>query len=171
LGEDFLFFSFFFLKNELTEKRYIKTILKLKTMPNFIVKTHKPNTKYNANHFFVLNKSTNSGQPQKEPFMDCFVILFSNEEEEEKVYCIAYSLWKTKFWHPYLKGSVIPFLEIADFENHFSPKVNEMLLDFENHQKDVKALQLLELKEEQCHQNRHLINDLRRLIIHRYCKK
>jgi hypothetical protein len=140
-------------------------------MPNFIIKTHKSGNQYSGSYIFILNKGMNSGKPQKEPFANSFVILFPNEEDSETVYWLAYSLWKSKFWHSFLCGSVIPFLRIEDFKANFYPKVDEMLLDFENHQKDVKALRLLELKEEQFHQNIHLINDLRRVIIHRYCKK
>jgi hypothetical protein len=66
---------------------------------------------------------------------------------------------------------VIPFLRIQDFKNHFSDKITQMLWDFDNHQKDIKALRLLQENEEKLHQNIHLINDLRRIIIHRYCQK
>jgi hypothetical protein len=69
------------------------------------------------------------------------------------------------------KTTFIPFVRIQDFKKDFASKVNEMLQDFEAHQKDVKALRLLELKEEQFHQNINLINDMRRVILHRYCKK
>jgi hypothetical protein len=140
-------------------------------MPNFIIKTHKSGNQYSGSHIFILNKGMNSGKPQKKPFTNSFVILFPNEEDSETFYWLAFSLLKSKFWHPFLRGSVIPFLRIEDFKKNFSSKVDEMLLDFDNHQKDVKALRLLELKEEQFHQNIHLINDLRRVIIHRYCKK
>ncbi len=50
-------------------------------------------------------------------------------------------------------------------------KSNEMTQDFEQHKKDVAALKLLLQKEEQFQQNINLINDLRRVILHRYCKK
>ncbi|MFK7001505.1 hypothetical protein V3470_10470 [Flavobacterium oreochromis] len=113
----------------------------------------------------------NSGKPQKEPFTNSYVIIFSNQEDLENVYWLALAMCKSKFWHPFLVGSVIPFLRIEDFKKHFSDKVNEMILDFENHQKDIKALRLLQEKEEQFHQNINLINNLRRVIIHRYCKK
>jgi hypothetical protein len=69
-----------------------------------------------------------------------------------------------------LVGSVIPFLRISDFIKEFSAKADEMLHDFEQHQKDIHALRLLELQEKQFHQNINLINDLRRVILHRYCK-
>ncbi|MFV8377040.1 DUF6943 family protein [Flavobacterium sp. LB1P62] len=140
-------------------------------MPNFIIKTHQKNAVYKANQIFILNKGMNSGKPPKVPFTNSFVILFQNEEDAETVYWLAYSLWKAKFWHQFLSGSVIPFLRIQYFKGNFSTKVNEMLLDFESHQKDVQALRLLELKEEQFHQNINLINDMRTVILHRYCKK
>ena len=139
-------------------------------MMNFIVKTHKKNTIYNKPHFFILNKGMNSGKPQKEPFTNSFVVIFDNEKDCENMFWITYSLWKSKFWHRNLIGSVIPFLRKVDFIKEFSAKANEMLQDFEQHQKDVEALRLLELKENQFHQNINLINDLRRVILYRYCK-
>ncbi len=137
---------------------------------NFIVKTHKKNTIYNKPHLFLLNKGMNSGKPQKEPFTNSFVVIFDNEKDCENMFWITYSLWKSKFWHRNLIGSVIPFLRKVDFIKEFSAKANEMLQDYEQHQKDVEALRLLELKENQFHQNINLINDLRRVILYRYCK-
>jgi hypothetical protein len=140
-------------------------------MPNFIIQTHRKNTIYSKPHLFVLNKGLNSGKPQKTEFTNSFVIIFSNEEDLETVYWIAYSLWKSKFWHQFLYGSVIPFLRINDLKLNFSARVNTLLLDHEQHQKDIKALRLLEQKEAQFHENINLINDLRRVILYRYCKK
>lgn len=140
-------------------------------MPNYIIKSHKTGTIYTQPHMFILNKGLNSGKPQKEPFANSFVIIFSNQEDAESVYWLALALCKSKFWHQFLVGSVIPFLKIQDFKSTFSKKVIEMLSDYENHQKDIKALRLLELKEEQFYQNINLINDLRRVIVYRYCKK
>jgi predicted ribosome quality control (RQC) complex YloA/Tae2 family protein len=139
-------------------------------MMNFIVKTHKKNTIYNKPHLFLLNKGMNSGKPQKEAFTNSFVVIFDNEKDCENMFWITYSLWKSKFWHRNLIGSVIPFLRKVDFIKEFSAKANEMLQDYEQHQKDVEALRLLELKENQFHQNINLINDLRRVILYRYCK-
>jgi hypothetical protein len=140
-------------------------------MLNYIIKTHQKDTVYKGNQIFILNKGMNSGKPQKEPFTNSFVIQFPNEEDAETVYWLAYSLWKSKFWHQSLYGSVIPFLRIHDFKKDFSAKVNEMLQDFELHKKQVQALRLLEQKEDQLHKNISLINDMRRVILHRYCKK
>jgi hypothetical protein len=140
-------------------------------MLNFIIKTHRKGTFYKGNQIFILNKGLNSGKPQKEPFTNSFVIQFSNQEDAETVYWLAYSLWKTKFWHQSLCGSVIPFLRIHDFKKRFSVKVNEMLVDFELHKKQIQALRLLEQKEEQLLQSIVLINEMRRVILSNYYMK
>ena len=123
-----------------------------------------------GNQIFILNKGMNSGKPQKEPFTNSFVIHFSNNEDAETVFWLTYSLWKAKFWHQYLIGSVIPFLRIKDFKNQFIPKCKTMMEEHEQHKKNVQALKILESKEEQFHENIKLINDLRRVILHNYCK-
>ncbi len=146
-------------------------ILKTESMPNFIIKTHQKDTAYTKPHLFILNKGMNSGKPQKEPFTNSFVVIFQNEEDCENIYFVAYSLWKTKFWHPYLVGSVIPFLRLPDFSKEFNPKASAIMQEHEEHQKNITALKLLEKKEKQFHENINLINDLRRVILYRYSKK
>jgi hypothetical protein len=140
-------------------------------MLNYIIKTHQKDTVYKGNQIFILNKGLNSGKPQKDPFTNSFVIQFPNEEDAETVYWLAYSLWKFKFWHQSLCGSVIPFLRIQDFKKDFSAKVNEMLKEHDLHKKQVQALMMLEQKEDQLQKNISLINDMRRVILHRSCKK
>ncbi len=140
-------------------------------MLNFIIKTHRVGTIYTKPHLFILNKGMNSGKPQKEPFTNSFVIIFQNEEDCESVFFIAYSLWQTKFWHQYLVGSVIPFLRLPDFKKEFFPKAKIMMEEHEQHVKHIAALKLLEQKEKQFHENINLINDMRRVILYRYCNK
>jgi hypothetical protein len=140
-------------------------------MQNFIIKTHQKDTLYAKPHLFVLNKGMNSGKPQKEPFTNSFVVIFDLEQDCENIYFIAYSLWKTNFWHQHLVGSVIPFLRINDFQKEFFIKSKIMMEEHEAHIKQVAALKLLELKEKQFHENINLINDMRRVIVHRYCNR
>jgi hypothetical protein len=140
-------------------------------MLNFIIKTHRVGTIYSKPHLFLLNKGMNSGKPQKAPFTNSFVIIFENEEDCESLFFITYSLWQTKFWHQHLVGSVIPFLRLPDFKKEFNPKARLMMEEHEQHLKNVAALKLLELKEKQFHENINLINDMRRVILYRYCKR
>ena len=139
-------------------------------MPNFIIKTHQKNVVYRANQIFILNKGMNSGKPQKEPFTNSFVILFENEEDAETVYWLTYSLWKARFWHQSLVGSVILFLRINDFKKNFNSKVTEILQEHELHKKQIQALRLLERTEDQFQKNIILINEIRKVILMRYCK-
>jgi hypothetical protein len=140
-------------------------------MLNFIIKTHQKDTVYKGNQIFILNKGMNSGKPQKEPFTNSFVIMFPDEKDAETVYWLAYSLWMSNFWYPFLIGSVIPFLRIQDFKKDFDSKVNEMMQDYELHLKQIKALRLLLEKEDQLKQKSFLINEMRRAILSRYCSK
>jgi hypothetical protein len=140
-------------------------------MTNFIVKTHRKDTSYSKPHLFILNKGINSGKPQKEQFTNCFVIIFEKEADAENLYFIAFSLWKSNFWHIFLCGSVIPFLRIHDFKKEFNIKANILMKQHHEHLKNVAALKLLEEKENQFQQNIKLINDLRKAIIYNYCNK
>ena len=140
-------------------------------MLNFIVKTHQKGTIYSKPHFFLLNKGMNSGKPQKEPFTNSFVVIFENLEDCENIYFVAFSLWQTKFWHQHLVGSVIPFLRLNDFKKEFTAKSKIIMEEHEAHVKHVAALKLLEQKEKQFHENINLINDMRRVILHRYCNR
>ena len=140
-------------------------------MQNFIIKTHLKGTIYLKPHLFLLNKGMNSGKPQKDPFTNSFVVIFDLEEDCENIFFIAYSLWKTNFWHQHLVGSVIPFLRLPDFKKEFFWKSKVMMEEHEEHVKYVAALKLLEQKEKQFHENINLINDMRRVILHRYCNK
>jgi len=140
-------------------------------MQNFIIKTHQKGTIYSKPHLFLLNKGMNSGKPQKEPFTNSFVVIFDLEQDCENLYFVAYSLWQTKFWHQHLVGSVIPFLRIHDFKKEFFVKSKAMMEEHEAHVKHIAALKILEQKEKQFHENINLINDMRRVILYRYCKR
>jgi hypothetical protein len=137
---------------------------------NFIIKTHTKDTQYNKPCLFLLNKGLNNGKPQKEPFTNSFVIIFENQEDVDNVFFISYSLWKTKFWHQFLIGSVIPFLRLQEFKKEFNQKVNALMQENEKHKKSVAALKLLEEKENQFLKNLNLISDLRKAIIYQYIK-
>lgn len=138
-------------------------------MTNFIIKTHQRGTVYSKPNLFLLNKGMNSGKPSKEPFTNSFVVICENEVDAENIYFISYSLWKIKFWHQYLVGSVIPFLRLPDFKKAFFPKYKMMMEEHREHLKNVTALKLLEQREEQLHQNINLINEMRGVILQRYC--
>lgn len=140
-------------------------------MINFKLKHHRTGETYSNPHFFILNKGMNTGKLLDAPCPNCFVISFCCSEDCEHMKAIISSLWRIKFWHQFLIGSVIPYIRIHDFSKNLMLKSNEMMQDFEQHKKDVATLKLLEQKEDQFYKNINLINDLRRVILYRYIKK
>ena len=66
---------------------------------------------------------------------------------------------------------MIPFLRLPDFIKEFNPQSSLMMVEHEQHLKNVAALKLLEQKENQRKEELLLINDLRKAILYRYCRK
>ncbi len=140
-------------------------------MLNFTIKIHRVGTIYPKPHLFILNKGNNSGKPRKEPFTNSFVILFQNEQDCEDMLNIAESLWKSKYWHQFLCGSVISFLRLPDFKKELIPKAKIMMEEYEEHLRIVEELKFKALKEKQFQENMNLINDYYRVVLHRYSRK
>lgn len=140
-------------------------------MISFSLKHHKDGMYYQQPHFFILNKGNNSGKVLNVPCPNCYVILFYSIEDRDNMETICLTLWRAKFWHQFLMGSVIPYIRIKEFQKNLIQKSSELMEDFEKHKKSIAALKLLETKEKQFQENLNLINDLRRVIIYRYVKK
>lgn len=140
-------------------------------MDTIFIKTHQPGAHYAKPHFFVLSKGLNSGKPSNEPFTNSFVLVFQTEAQKEDIFWIAMSLWKSKFWYPYHKGSVIPFITLYDFKKEFNPRAMRMMREHEQHQKNIQALKLLQEHENHHNKNIYLINELRNTILMRYRRK
>ena len=140
-------------------------------MKNLTIKYHKSGTTYAKPHFFILNKGMNSGKPQKYPYQNCFVIIFESQNEFDNLYFTAYSLWKTNFWHPFLVGSVVPFLRVTDFKTEFKKRVEVSENKLDQYNKSAETLKLLEDKEKEFLKNLNLINDLKKYIFYNFIKK
>jgi hypothetical protein len=83
-------------------------------MSTYEIKTHQVGRTYRTPHFFILNKGLNSGKPLDQPCPNCFVITTNSEATRESLYYLCLSLKIGKYFHYYLKGSVIPFVCISD---------------------------------------------------------
>ena len=137
-------------------------------MSTFSIKSHRSGVVYSMPHFFILNKGNNSGKPLTSPCPNCFVIQFQCEEEKEKIYWLLYSLWQSKAFYPFLRGSVIPFVVLRDVKSCLLDglnKVNENPAQFE---KAVATLRSLEAMEMQYKQNLLLITSAKRMLFYMY---
>ena len=124
-------------------------------MCTFILKSYNKKSETQKPHFFILNKGNNSGKPLLAPCPNCFVIQFQSEEEKEKIYWLFYSLWQSKAFYPFLRGSVIPFIVLRDIKSCLLDSLNRVDENPAQFEKVVAALRSLEAIEKQYKQNLH----------------
>ena len=137
-------------------------------MCTFILKSYSQKSEIKKPHFFILNKGNNSGKPLTVPCPNCFVIQFQCEEEKEKIYWLSYSLWQSKAFYPFLRGSVIPFVVLLDVKSCLSAALNKVDENPAQFEKAVAALQGLEAMEKQNKQNLLLISQAKRMLFYKY---
>ncbi len=137
-------------------------------MCTFILKSYSQKSEIKKPHFFILNKGNNSGKPLSAPCPNCFVIQFQNETEKEQVYWLMYSLWQSKAFYPFLRGSVIPFVVLRDVKSCLSAALNKVVENPAQFEKAVAALQGLEAMEKQNKQNLLLISQAKRMLFFKY---
>ena len=137
-------------------------------MCTFILKSYNQKTEIKKPHFFILNKGNNSGKPLSAPCPNCFIIQFQNEIEKEQVYWLMYSLWQSKAFYPFLRGSVIPFVVLRDVKSCLSAALNKVDENPAQFEKAVAALQSLEVMEKQNKQNLLLISQAKRMLFYKY---
>ncbi len=137
-------------------------------MCSFILKSYSEKSEIKNPHFFILNKGNNSGKPLSAPCPNCFVIQFQNEIEKEQVYWLLYSLWQSKAFYPFLRGSVIPFVVLRDVKSCLLDALVKVEANPAQFEKAVAALQSLEAMEKQNKQNLLLISQAKRMLFHKY---
>ncbi len=133
-------------------------------MCTFILKSCNQKEEIGKPHFFILNKGNNSGKPLVSPCPNCFVIQFQSEMEKEQIYWLLYSLWQSKAFYPYLRGSVIPFVVLLDVKECLADAMEKMDANPRQFQKAVEALQSLEAMENKFRQNLKLIQLAKRSV-------
>jgi hypothetical protein len=80
------------------------------------IKTYNNRQKLNGEHFFILSKGNNAGEPMMNPCPNCFVFMATNNEERDFYFWLIYGLWQGNYFRQLLYGSVIPFIRIRDLK-------------------------------------------------------
>ena len=167
----FLFFPFFFSLLKMSVRSRASIILMACYMKTFRLKTHRPETRYEEPHFFILNKGLNSGKPLNAPCPNCFVCLTLNDEDREFMYWLCFGLWRSKSFHCYLKGSVIPFVTIDETRKLIRQSEAEANTKQQAFEKAIQALRLLEIQEEKIKVSIKMIDTARQAIFHQLMKR
>lgn len=137
-------------------------------MSTFSIKSHRPGVVYNMPHFFMLNKGNNCGKPLTVSCPNCFVIQCKCEAEKEQIYWLSYSLWQSKAFYPFLRGSVIPFIVLRDVRSCLSDGLNMVDKNPAQFEKAVEALRSMEAMEMQYKQNLLLISKAKQMLFYKY---
>ena len=137
-------------------------------MCTFILKSYNQKSEIKKPHFFILNKGNNSGKPLLAPCPNCFLIQFQNEIEKEQVYWLLYSLWQSKAFYPFLRGSVIPFVVLRDVKSCLLDALAKVEASPAQFEKVVTALQSLEAMEKQNKQNLLIISKAKQMLFYKY---
>ena len=140
-------------------------------MQTLSIKSHRSGSTYQQPHFFILNKGNNSGKPLTAPCPNCFVIQFDNEEDKEQVYWLLFGLWRSKAFHQFLRGSVIPFVNLKDVKDCIRAGYQKATDTPEQFKKSVATLRSLEQMEAQYKQNLQLIAEAKQMVFYRYILK
>ena len=143
----------------------------LYSMRSFQLKTYSPQSDFTGHYFFILNKGMNSGKPLSSPCPNCFVFSVSTAAEKDFFYWLCFGLWQSKSFHPFLRGSVIPFIVIDELKQCIkegAAKANENLPEFK---RSLQLLKAIEQKEKQFHQNLLMLKDAKRAIFYRFMRR
>jgi hypothetical protein len=135
------------------------------------IQTHNPKNPKSEFEFYALSKGLNSGKPLDEPCPNCFTISCRNAREMDLLRSLLFGLWKSKAFHPFLFGSVIPFIRISDFRTFVSKQFQNLKDKETAFQTDVQKFKALEQKERAMYEQLLLISELKRIYIARHLKR
>ena len=132
------------------------------------ITTYSPDQKRSPFAFFILNKGMNSGKPLEHPCPNCFTFNATDQAEKDHFYWLCFGLWQSKSLHPYLNGSVIPFIHLRDLSQVINQASEKAQASPANFQKTVEALKMLDQHEKQYHRNLLLISEAKKAIFANY---
>ncbi len=132
------------------------------------ITTYSNDQKRSPFAFFILNKGMNSGKPLEQPCPNCFTFNAADQAEKDHFFWICFGLWQSKSLHPYLSGSVIPFIHLRDLNQVISQASEKAQASPANFLKTVEALKILDQHEKQYHRNLLLISEAKKAIFSHY---
>lgn len=135
------------------------------------IKTHKMKNEYtNQNHFFILSKGNNAGKPMDLPCPNCFVLTARNLQEREYFYWLCYGLWVGGFFRPFLTGSVISFLRIAELNQVICEAQSKVELRKEALINAIEILNKLKAQHENLLKQVQLIKQAKKVVMYKVLK-
>lgn len=125
---------------------------------------------YNHPHFFILSKGNNSGKPLEAPCPNCFVCICTSVDEKQKLYWVFYGLWQGMFFHPFITGSVIPFIRLSDLINVAVLALSKIEALPDKYAKNLIILQSLDKHANLIHQQIAIIKQAKKALMYEVLK-
>ena len=94
---------------------------------------------YNGKHkatFYIQCKGLHSGRPLQQPIPNCFSIFTDQQNSFE----LAYAAYISKSYNPFIGGSVVPFIRIADCKKVLGSFINILDANVESNLKRIEAI-------------------------------
>jgi len=113
-----------------------------------IMKQYNPNHTLSNHSFYVLCKGLNSGKPLEKPTANCFEMQCKDSNHKANLFWLCFSLWQTKSFEPYIRGTVIPFLTLSDFKKVIIRVCNSIDFDQQRRMNLVSVMDKLNQLEE-----------------------
>lgn len=104
------------------------------------IKTYKGKRIEKPFFFFILNKGNNSGKPLTQSCANCYLLTAETQDERDFYYWLCYGLWQSNKFHPFLSGSVIPFLRVHELKDVIRKAEQKIKAKPEKFDKALKAL-------------------------------
>jgi hypothetical protein len=107
----------------------------------------------------------NAGKPLDKPCPNCFVLLAKDEEEKKIHYWLCFGLWQANLFHPFITGSVIPFIRLDDLKQ----VISEALLKIQtaDFQKSISMMQDLKQYQENISKQLDLIKQAKKSLMYK----
>lgn len=134
-------------------------------MHTFQIKTYRNGTSISKPHFFILSKGKNAGKPLEIPCPNCFVLVTDSEESRNFYFWLAFGLWQSLGFTPYLTGSAIPFLRIGDLKIVLLAGQQKAMKDRRKYLKSLALLQDFDQKSKILEKQTELIKQIKKAIM------
>lgn len=131
---------------------------------------------YNIQHkkqdfeFYILSKGYNAGKPLENPCPNCFTCSCNTAEEKDFYFWLLWALWKSKYFHQFLTGSVIVFLRLDDVKAEITRHSTAVKENAASFNATIEKVKLFEEREKIIVQQLQQLQQLKIAMLRRHIK-
>ena len=122
---------------------------------------------YEGFYFFILSKGLNAGKPLEKPCPNCFVFFAKDETEKNFLYWLCFGLWQANHFHPFLTGSVIPFIRLGDLCEVIGLALSKVELRPQEFEQSVELLNQLQQHQERFIKQCQLLKQAKKALMYK----